>query len=142
MVTFSKNIYQCRSNTVSEQHRALRKVNKINVTQIENGLLSNLQEKTSSWKKLKRLMVIILVVSEILLKRLLEDYHSFLSISAGGKYCWRWGWGWGIPSAQRVIIRTWGEFCLGCIIKNSRFNLTLKCIFQFSKHNEFKSFPW
>ena len=45
-----KNI---RSNIVSEQNLKLRKVIKFNDTQIENVLLSKLQEKTSSWKKLK-----------------------------------------------------------------------------------------
>ena len=42
---------------------------KVNVTQIENGLLSKLQEKTSSWAKLKRLTATVLVVSKICLKR-------------------------------------------------------------------------
>ena len=42
---------------------------KVNVTQIENGLLSKLQEKTSSWAKLKRLMATALVNSKIWLKR-------------------------------------------------------------------------
>ena len=39
------------------------------MTQIENGLLSKLLEKTIRWEKLKRLMVTVVVVSEIWLKR-------------------------------------------------------------------------
>lgn len=91
-------------------------------------------------------MAVVLVVSEIWLKRLLEDYHSFLPISAGKRDFWRkllLGEGAlsNFSSVQGVIIRACGEFCLGCIIKKMfRFNLTLKCIFQLSKH-WIKKFP-
>ena len=42
MVTSSKNIYQCwekniRSNTVSEQHPELRKVNEVNLHRLRMG---------------------------------------------------------------------------------------------------------
>ena len=45
-----------RSNTLSEQDPELRKVIKVSVTQIENELLSKLQEKRPSCTKLKRLV--------------------------------------------------------------------------------------
>ena len=63
-----------RSNVVSEQDRKLRKMINVNVTQIENGLLSELQEKMSSWAKLKRLMAKVLVVSRVI-SRQINCYH-------------------------------------------------------------------
>ena len=49
-----------RSNTLSGQDSELMKVIKVIVTQIENVLLSKLQENTSNRTKQKRLILIVM----------------------------------------------------------------------------------
>ena len=58
-------------NEVSEEDPEIRKVIRVYTTQIqENSLLSQLQERISSWTKMKKVMALILVIKDVLLKRI------------------------------------------------------------------------
>ena len=64
-------LQKCEINEVSEEDPELKKVISVNTTQFqENSLLTKLQERISSWTKMKRVMALILVIKEILLKRI------------------------------------------------------------------------
>ena len=55
---------------VSDEDPEVRKVVKVNVSNIQNSsLLSRLQEITSSWIKAKRILALIMVIKGIWLKR-------------------------------------------------------------------------
>ena len=70
-------LQKCEINEVSEEDPEIRKVIRVYTTQIqENSLLSQLQERISSWTKMKKVMALILVIKDVLLKRIIELYHD------------------------------------------------------------------
>ena len=59
-----------KAHHLSEEDPELKKITKVNSIRMENGILSKLTTRTSSWLKLKRLFAVLLTVKDIWLKRL------------------------------------------------------------------------
>ena len=63
-------LQKCEINEVPVDDPELEKPISVNMMQIqENSVLTKLQEKISSWTKMKRVMALILVIKDLLLKR-------------------------------------------------------------------------
>ena len=64
-------LQKCETNEVSVEDPELKKLISVNTIKIqENSVLTKLQERISSWTKIKRIMALMLVKKDILLKRI------------------------------------------------------------------------
>ena len=66
-------LQKCEIDKVPLEDPELKKLISINTMQIqENSVLTKLEGRLSSWTKMKRIMALILVIKDILLKGLIE----------------------------------------------------------------------
>ena len=68
----------------------IKKVHKVNVVQVENGVLVRLQRLTWNWTRMKRLMALLIKIKDIWLKRIaktasiIQLHDSIISFSYSG----------------------------------------------------------
>ena len=70
---------------ISDDDSKIKKVHKVNIAQVENGVLVRLQRLTWNWSRMKRVMALLIKIKDIWLKRIAKiasiiQLHDFIDV--------------------------------------------------------------